>query len=59
MNEKDIKISRDGLNLAAKVSLPKNSTFDLAILAYGFVGEMNPRVNNLLPEIADKLQKEV
>lgn len=54
--EKDIIIKRDGLNLAAKVSFPDQDQYDVAILAYGFVGMMDPKVNDLLPVLAQKLQ---
>lgn len=54
--EKNITIKRDGLNLAAKISVPDNDKFNLAILAYGFVGSMDPAVNDLLPVLAEKLQ---
>lgn len=57
MSEKDITIMRDGLKLAAKVSFPETEEYDLAILAYGFVGMMDPKVNDLLPVIAEKLQE--
>lgn len=56
MSEKDITITRDGLKLAAKVSIPDKTNYDVAILAYGFVGMMDPKVNDLLPVIAQKLQ---
>ncbi|MBP2056874.1 pimeloyl-ACP methyl ester carboxylesterase [Lactobacillus colini] len=57
MTEKNITIKRDGLNLAAKISLPNSDNYDVAILAYGFVGMMDPKVNDLLPVIAQKLQE--
>lgn len=57
MSEKDITIMRDGLKLAAKVSIPDTPKYDVAILAYGFVGMMDPKVNDLLPVIAEKLQE--
>ncbi|GHV98379.1 alpha/beta hydrolase [Lactobacillus nasalidis] len=57
MSEKDVTIMRDGLKLAAKVSIPDSEEYDLAILAYGFVGMMDPKVNDLLPVIAEKLQE--
>lgn len=56
MSEKDVTITRDGLQLAAKVSIPNSKKYDLAILAYGFVGMMDPKVNDLLPVLAEKLQ---
>lgn len=56
MSEKDITIKRDGLKLAAKISIPNSETYDVAILAYGFVGMMDPKVNDLLPVLAQKLQ---
>ena len=58
MIEKDICIKRDGLNLAAKVAVPNTNNYDVAILAYGFVGMMDPKVNDLLPTLAQKLQNE-
>lgn len=57
MTEKDITIKRDGLNLAAKISVPDTDKYDVAILAYGFVGMMDPKVNDLLPVLAEKLQE--
>lgn len=57
MSEKDITIKRDGLNLAAKISVPETDKYDVAILAYGFVGMMDPKVNDLLPVLAEKLQE--
>lgn len=36
--KKDVTIMRDGLKLAAKVSIPESKEYDIAILAYGFVG---------------------
>lgn len=53
--EKDITIMRDGLKLAAKVSIPESKEYDIAILAYGFVGMMDSKVNDLLPVLAEKL----
>ncbi|MDF4029977.1 alpha/beta hydrolase [Lactobacillus delbrueckii] len=55
--EKDITIMHDGLKLAAKVSIPESKEYDIAILAYGFVGMMDPKVNDLLPVLAEKLQE--
>lgn len=55
--EKDITIMRDGLKLAEKVSIPESKEYDIAILAYGFVGMMDPKVNDLLPVLAEKLQE--
>ena len=57
MTEKDFTIMRDGLKLAAKISVPDKEKYDVAILAYGFVGEMDPKINDLLPVIAEKLQE--
>lgn len=57
MSEKDITIKRDGLNLAAKIFVPNTDKYDVAILAYGFVGMMDPKVNDLLPVMAKKLQE--
>lgn len=57
MNEKNITIKRDGINLAAKVALPKKNYYDVAILAYGFVGAMDPKINDLLPVLAKKLNE--
>lgn len=59
--EKDKIIKRDGLKLAAKVSVPNSKKFNLVIFAYGFMGMMAPKVpdpsiNNLLPVTAKKLQ---
>lgn len=56
MVEKDITITRDGLRLAAKVSIPNTEKYDVVVLAYGFVGMMDPKVNDLLPVLAEKLQ---
>lgn len=58
MTEQDITIKRDGLNLATKISIPRTKRYDVAILAYGFVGMMDPKVNDLLPVLAKKLQEE-
>ena len=57
MKEQDIIIKRDGLKLAAKVALPEAKKYDIAILAYGFVGMMDPKVNDLLPVLANKLNQ--
>lgn len=57
MSEKDIIIMRDGLKLAAKVSIPNTEKYDVVILAYGFVGMMDPKVNDPLPVLTEKLQK--
>ena len=51
--EKDVTIKRDGLKLALKVSIPDTDKYDVAVLAYGFVGMMDPRINNLLPVLAE------
>lgn len=56
MTEKDLTIMRDGPKLAAKVSIPNTKKYNTAILAYGFVGMMDPKVNDLLPVLAKKLQ---
>ncbi|CCI84552.1 hydrolase, alpha beta domain protein [Lactobacillus pasteurii DSM 23907 = CRBIP 24.76] len=54
MSEKDIIIMRDGLKLAAKVSIPNTEKYDVVILAYGFIGMMDPKVNDLLPVLLQK-----
>lgn len=56
MNEKDIIITRAGLKLTAKISVPDKEKYDVVVLAYGFVGMMDPKVNDLLPVLAEKLQ---
>lgn len=54
--EKEFTIKRDGLDLAAKISIPDKENFDLAILAYGFAAVMDNCSNDLLPVLAEKLQ---
>ncbi|MFV4916361.1 hypothetical protein VSS59_06580 [Lactobacillus delbrueckii subsp. allosunkii] len=50
--EKDITIMRDGLKLAAKVSIPESKEYDIVILAYGFVGMMDPYLLRNLPKLS-------
>lgn len=56
MSEQRVKIKRDGLNLAMIVNIPETPTYDVAVLAYGFMGRMDPSVNDLLPNLATRLQ---
>ena len=59
MAEKDITITRAGLKLAAKVSVPDTDKYDLVIFMYGFGGPKMPKnANTLIPDLAKTLQKQ-
>ena len=55
MKEKEITFTRETLTLQGRLALPDQDKFDLAILIYGFAGQMINSPSSLLPELAEKL----
>lgn len=55
MKEQEITFKRETLTLQGRLAVPDQENFDLAILIYGFAGQMINSPSNLLPELAKKL----
>ncbi|WP_125709883.1 alpha/beta hydrolase [Companilactobacillus zhongbaensis] len=54
----DVEIMRDGLTLRGTLCLPQADSFDLAILMHGFTSDRGMKPDQLLYQIADRLNAE-